>query len=69
VTIVYQTYNLDMNPCKRICKLDANQTCIGCGRTWEHIKNWYSYPPEKQYQIICELKTFIPTVKTKFEGK
>lgn len=58
-----------MNPCKRICKLDNNQQCIGCGRTWEQIKNWYNYPPEKQSQIISELKTFISTIQSKFECK
>lgn len=58
-----------MNPCKRVCKLDDSQRCIGCGRTWEHIKNWYNYSPEKQYQIITELITFIPKGKSKFESK
>lgn len=58
-----------MNPCKRVCKLDDSQRCIGCGRTWEHIKNWYNYPDEKRHQIISELKTFITTVKSKFECK
>lgn len=60
---------IKMNPCKRVCKLDDNQQCIGCGRTWEQIKNWYNYPPEKQYQIITELITFIPKGKSKFESK
>lgn len=58
-----------MNPCKRICKLDDDQQCIGCGRTWEQIKDWYNYAPEKQYQIICELKKFVSKVKNRFECK
>ena len=56
-------------PCKRICVLVDNKMCVGCGRTWEQIKNWYNYPPEKQYQIITELITFIPKGKSKFESK
>ncbi len=56
-----------MNPCKRICKLNDDQQCVGCGRTWEQIKNWYNYPPERQHQLIGELKQFVTKVKSKFE--
>jgi predicted Fe-S protein YdhL (DUF1289 family) len=58
-----------MNPCKRICKLNDNQQCIGCGRTWEQIKNWYNYSPEKQHQLIGDLKHFVTKVKSKFETR
>ncbi len=28
------------SPCVRICKLSANNVCIGCGRTVEEIAKW-----------------------------
>ena len=58
-----------MNPCKRVCKLDDDQRCIGCGRTWEQIKNWYNYDPQKQHEIISELKNFITKFQNRFESK
>jgi predicted Fe-S protein YdhL (DUF1289 family) len=29
-----------MSPCKKICKLNDQNICIGCGRTLEDITKW-----------------------------
>ncbi|WP_082117034.1 DUF1289 domain-containing protein [Sedimenticola thiotaurini] len=31
------------SPCVRLCTLDDDDICIGCGRTLEEIKGWSSY--------------------------
>jgi len=36
------------SPCVRICTLDDDDICIGCGRTLEEIKRWNSYSPLEQ---------------------
>ncbi len=38
-------------PCIRVCKLKDN-TCTGCGRTLEEIKNWRHYSDEQRDAII-----------------
>lgn len=36
------------SPCVRICTLDDDDVCIGCGRTLKEIKRWNSYSPVEQ---------------------
>jgi uncharacterized protein len=40
------------SPCIKICRLDENKTCIGCGRTIEEIANWTTYNDETKIKII-----------------
>ncbi|MDE0877609.1 MAG: DUF1289 domain-containing protein [Sphingomonas bacterium] len=32
------------SPCTRICTLDADDLCIGCGRTLDEIGAWSTMP-------------------------
>ena len=57
------------NPCRRICKLDDKQTCVGCGRTWEQIREWSGYMDQQKEEIINRLNNFKSTVKSRFELK
>lgn len=57
------------NPCRRICKLDDKQTCVGCGRTWEQIREWLGYTDQQKEEIINRLNNFKSTVKSRFELK
>jgi predicted Fe-S protein YdhL (DUF1289 family) len=50
--------NLDeaiKSPCVRMCTLDDDDICIGCGRSLEEIKQWTSYTPFERAGklIIC----------------
>jgi predicted Fe-S protein YdhL (DUF1289 family) len=37
------------SPCVRLCTLDDNNVCLGCGRTLDDIKGWTKMSePEKQ---------------------
>lgn len=55
-------------PCRRICKLNDKQMCIGCGRSWEQIREWYFYSEDKKLEIIEQLKDFKSSIKNKFEN-
>ena len=39
-------------PCIKICKLNSQDICIGCGRTLYQIKHWHNYSEEKRKLII-----------------
>ena len=44
-------------PCTRKCKL-INDHCVGCGRSWQQIRDWFSYkenPKFKNDSIIRNL--------------
>ncbi|MCW8848191.1 MAG: DUF1289 domain-containing protein [Sedimenticola sp.] len=43
------------SPCVRMCTLDDDDICIGCGRSLEEIKQWTSYSPRVRVAklIIC----------------
>lgn len=55
------------NVCKRICKLSNEQICIGCGRKWEEIRDWYLYTKEEKEKIIEKLKNFKTFNSSKFD--
>lgn len=43
------------SPCIRVCELDENDVCKGCGRSLEQILNWTDYTKEQREKIIKEL--------------
>lgn len=57
------------NPCRRICKLDDKQTCVGCGRTWEQIREWSFYMDQQKEEILNRLNDFKSNLKSRFELK
>jgi predicted Fe-S protein YdhL (DUF1289 family) len=43
------------NPCQGICVSEDNY-CIGCFRTKEERRNWYSYTNQQREQILNEIE-------------
>jgi len=41
------------SPCIKVCTLDAQNVCIGCGRTIDEIASWSRLSVEQQ-RAICE---------------
>jgi uncharacterized protein len=41
------------SPCIKVCVLDANSVCIGCGRTIDEIADWSRMSVEEQ-RLACE---------------
>ena len=45
-----------LTPCVRLCKLDENNICVGCGRTAVEIGTWNRYTDEQRLEIITRLQ-------------
>ena len=41
------------SPCIKVCQLDPQQVCTGCGRTLDEIAEW-SLAPDARKQLIVE---------------
>jgi predicted Fe-S protein YdhL (DUF1289 family) len=52
-------------PCTRKCNL-INDHCIGCGRTWQQIRDWCFYKENERLAIMKDLKPN-NDIKTKYE--
>lgn len=46
---------LTANPCVSLCKLDAADRCLGCGRTRAEIKGWKRLDDEQRHDINMRL--------------
>ena len=42
-------------PCIRKCKL-INDHCVGCGRSWEQIRDWTFFTESQRLEIMKDLK-------------
>ena len=42
------------SPCIGICRLDAQELCVGCGRTLDEIAEWPLATPARQLEIAHE---------------
>jgi predicted Fe-S protein YdhL (DUF1289 family) len=40
------------SPCIKVCVLDAQQVCVGCGRTLEEIAQWSRMTEEQRRQVV-----------------
>ena len=49
-------------PCTRKCKL-INDHCVGCGRSWQQIRDWCSYKEDQRLAIMNDLKPNIQSEK------
>jgi predicted Fe-S protein YdhL (DUF1289 family) len=43
-------------PCIQVCKLNAHQECIGCGRSLEEIAQWQQYSEPTRQAIMKRLE-------------
>lgn len=41
------------SPCIKVCVLDAQSVCVGCGRTIDEIAQWSRMTPDEQ-RLACE---------------
>lgn len=42
-----------LSPCIKVCRLDAEDVCIGCGRTLAEIAAWSRMSRDEQREV-CE---------------
>ncbi|MCX7352461.1 MAG: DUF1289 domain-containing protein [Proteobacteria bacterium] len=47
---------MEQSPCVRICTLNTENVCIGCGRNTEELKNWATFSDETKRTIKAQLK-------------
>ncbi|MEF3365468.1 DUF1289 domain-containing protein [Methylocystis sp. 9N] len=40
------------SPCIRICELDGEDICVGCGRTRAEIAGWMSMSESRKIQVV-----------------
>jgi predicted Fe-S protein YdhL (DUF1289 family) len=43
------------SPCIKVCVLDMEQRCRGCGRTIDEIVNWREMTPAERIQVNARL--------------
>lgn len=43
------------SPCVKICRLDADLRCTGCGRTSREIRLWASYDDATRDAVMARL--------------
>ncbi len=43
------------SPCIGICRLDAQELCVGCGRTLDEIAEWPLASETRRQEIMREL--------------
>jgi predicted Fe-S protein YdhL (DUF1289 family) len=44
------------SPCQNVCVLDAQRTCVGCGRTLDEIARWGSMSAVEQWAVVARLE-------------
>ncbi|WP_260293820.1 DUF1289 domain-containing protein [Sedimenticola hydrogenitrophicus] len=44
------------SPCVRMCTLDDDDICLGCGRSLEEIKGWAGYSEDTRTRLLLECK-------------
>jgi len=50
------------SPCNKICKLNAGQVCIGCGRSIDEIAIWAGASREQRLQIRAQAAARLATI-------
>jgi len=43
------------SPCTQICRLDANEICIGCLRTRDEIARWSAMTESEKVAILVDM--------------
>lgn len=44
------------SPCTGLCKLDANNVCLGCFRTGHEIRAWRDLDSAQKYVVLERVK-------------
>jgi predicted Fe-S protein YdhL (DUF1289 family) len=60
---------MEQSPCVRICTLNTENVCIGCGRNTEELKNWATFSDETKRTIKAQLKARLDVMLIKIRKK
>ena len=60
---------MEQSPCVRICTLNEDKICIGCGRNAEEIKNWTTFSEDFKITIKPQLKDRLSEILKKMRAK
>ncbi len=52
-----------ISPCISICKLDKHDICVGCYRSVDEIRNWYTLENDEKIKILEEIEKRKPKKK------
>jgi uncharacterized protein len=50
------------SPCNKICTLNSNNVCVGCGRSREEIGGWSQFPDQEKAQVVKRAKARLETM-------
>jgi predicted Fe-S protein YdhL (DUF1289 family) len=50
------------SPCNKICTLNSNNICIGCGRSRAEIGGWSQFPDQEKAQVVKRAKARLETM-------
>jgi uncharacterized protein len=50
------------SPCRKVCKLNGNGICVGCGRTQEEVSSWLYMPVAERQQVNELAKIRLKTI-------
>jgi predicted Fe-S protein YdhL (DUF1289 family) len=42
-----------VSPCIKVCVLDSQRICVGCGRSVDEIARWSQLSPGEQREIVA----------------
>jgi|HubBroStandDraft_6_1064221.scaffolds.fasta_scaffold3024350_1 predicted Fe-S protein YdhL (DUF1289 family) len=51
------------SPCINVCRLNAEQFCIGCGRTGEEIAEWLAASSVRRTAILLASELRLKTIR------
>lgn len=54
------------SPCVRLCTLNPQDICVGCGRTLDDIKAWSQMTPQQQADCVARAAQRLPEVRHPF---
>ncbi len=60
---------MEKSPCVKICTLNLDKICIGCGRNVDEIQNWISFSDDKKASVKAQLKGRLDEVLQKMRTK
>lgn len=60
---------MEQSPCVRICTLNNDKICIGCGRNTDEIRNWSTFSDEEKHNVKNQLKARLDEILQKMRAK
>lgn len=60
---------MEQSPCVKICTLNNDNICIGCGRNAYELQNWATFSDDIKRDIKAQLKDRLAEVLQKMRAK